>query len=56
MRGNPNWRENIILGDVVASPDNQTCIVTGIDGDTITLRLQYNEDADIFTADRSELK
>jgi hypothetical protein len=56
MRGNPNWRDNIILVDVVVSPDNQACIVTGIDVDTITLRRQYDEDADTFTADRSELK
>jgi hypothetical protein len=55
MRGNPNWRQDLMVGDIVTY-GNQANSVIAIDGDTITLRPYNDQDADTFAADRSDLQ
>jgi hypothetical protein len=57
MRGDPNWRANLVVGDKVNDPWGQGAVIVAIDGDSITLHSTKNDDGEVdYVVERGDLQ
>ena len=57
MRGDPNWRENLVVGDNVNDPWGEGAVIVAIDGDSVTIHSTKNDDGDVdYVVERGDLQ